>query len=874
MVLGTLAGAVMGMAVDSTAFAQGNLSDVATTRKNCLDANNKANAGNATMGVRVEKELVWNPKSQTLSSDNAKIAELRPGGPAEMAGLRVGDFLKEVSDEKSGAKMIFRENYLVEVLSQYSPGERIKIVVTRDGKQRVFEVVLGRGDGSLMGGDEAQSASSVYLDCIRALWGIELQETNGGDPAYPSTQFSYLTAGKLTKSGAAYVAGLRTGDNIFLVGVDDKTTAAKLLDAIRDAKLERPVLIKYGAGSKEVLVANVQLQSVDDRNGSAEFAMMERFPGSAKAIMSTTPQTPEGNLETLYQARLMKLGPGAPEKKSPYWGKTDEELVHEVSRAVPITTRDQTISSVLGLVQRANTMSPSVSNLRALSTDLIPKIIAQFYEIEGNYSWEGSEELTEFVQNRWDQKLRTVLSAVIEHKIRELQNIPTTSEAMGQADQWERTLVHDLSPFVYPPKGREYPELNVARTAFEQHRKAALTRLPDGILFSSPSWSLARTTMKQWCTQEAFVDHVHADPGWFDENTKFFLDGAAQRFLLGHVVPVVREHCPSAKKITVTNYLKERSGPINQYVFSEADHSFVLRGIDGNPPASSLAEARSIAHKKASPCDLQAADPADPEKPRLLPGVADADVMPEKAIEACLAAVKADPKSRRFKFQLGRALLLGGLSTNAAKILTPLAESGYGGAQAYLARLFASGIGVGKDVDRANRLSVSAKDNGYDSASTTQRENDTPLDLSGYRNSRLIRNVYDLSPALFQESYNSDINSAYIIHMVDTILAVCPKQFVGTQDDYRALRERHAKGKDPRTLIDITNFAGEVLKGAIAAGKKTRYHAQDVPVMQEMMEGGSADARTMITREKCDGKAVATFAERSKEYLRQVKVPE
>lgn len=871
MVLGTLAVGVMGMAVDSPAFAQGNLSDVATARKNCLDANNKANAGNATMGVRVEKELVWNPKSQTLSSDNAKIAELRPGGPAEMAGLQVGDFLKWVVDIQTGSgKPAFRENDLVEGLSHYAPGERIKIVVSRDGKERVFEVVLGRGDGSLMGGDESQSASSVYLDCIRALWGIELQETSGGDPAYPSTQFSYLTAGKLTKTGPAYAAGLRTGDNIIQLGVDDKPTAAKLLDAIRGAKTERPVMIKYLAGSKEVLVANVQLQSLNDRNGNAEFAMMERFPGSAKAIMSNTPQSPEGTLETLYQARLMKLGPEASEKKSPYWGKTDEELVQEAASVVQSTQHEQKIGTLLELMQRANRMSPSGSNLQKLAMDLIPQITTQFTDIGITHSW----EIVEFFKNRWDQKLRTMLSAVVEHKIRELQHIPATSEAMGQADVWESVLRRDLTYFFYPPNGQEYPELKAALTALEQHRKAAPTHLPDGMLFSGPSWSLVRTNMKQWCTQEAFVDHVHADPGWFDENTKFFLDGATKQLLMGQVVPLVREHCPSAKKITVTNYLKERSGPINQYVFSEVDQSVVVRGIDGNPPASSLAEARSIARKKASPCDLQAADPVDPEKPRLLPGVADADVVSEKAIEACLAAVKADPKNRRFKFQLGRALLLGGLSANAAKILTPLAESGYGGAQAYLARLFAAGVGVGKDVDRANRLSASAKDNGYDPVWTAQREKDTPLELSGYRNSRLIRNVYDLSPALFQDQINSDIHPAYIIHMMDTIMAVCPKQFLSMQDDYTALRERHAKGKDPRTLVDITNFDREVLKGIAAAGQKTRYTPRNISTLRQMMEGGSADGRTMVARERCEGKALATFAERSREYLRQVKVPE
>lgn len=87
--------------------------------------------------------------------------------------------------------------------------------------------------------------------------------------------------------------------------------------------------------------------------------------------------------------------------------------------------------------------------------------------------------------------------------------------------------------------------------------------------------------------------------------------------------------------------------------------------------------------------DERAGHPDDPTKPKNIKGVADAALESEdaltKAIEASAEAVAAFPEEPRYRFQLGRALMLAGME-DAIPHLEFAAEKGHGAAMAYLAR--------------------------------------------------------------------------------------------------------------------------------------------------------------------------------------------
>jgi S1-C subfamily serine protease len=60
------------------------------------------------------------------------------GGPADRAGVQVGDVIRSVDGVK-----VPDYNELSTIVERYRPGDRIKIVVERDGASRTLEVTLG-----------------------------------------------------------------------------------------------------------------------------------------------------------------------------------------------------------------------------------------------------------------------------------------------------------------------------------------------------------------------------------------------------------------------------------------------------------------------------------------------------------------------------------------------------------------------------------------------------------------------------------------------------------------------------------------------------------------------------------------------------------
>ncbi len=69
----------------------------------------------------------------------AEIVEVIPGSPAEEAGLRVGDLVREVD-----GRSVSSSHPLAELLSLYRPGDRVTLTVERDGEELEIRVTLGR----------------------------------------------------------------------------------------------------------------------------------------------------------------------------------------------------------------------------------------------------------------------------------------------------------------------------------------------------------------------------------------------------------------------------------------------------------------------------------------------------------------------------------------------------------------------------------------------------------------------------------------------------------------------------------------------------------------------------------------------------------
>ena len=60
------------------------------------------------------------------------------GGPAEKAGLKLGDIITKINDQVVG-----ESSSLSSIVSEFLPGEVVKLTVVRDGKTQTIDLTLG-----------------------------------------------------------------------------------------------------------------------------------------------------------------------------------------------------------------------------------------------------------------------------------------------------------------------------------------------------------------------------------------------------------------------------------------------------------------------------------------------------------------------------------------------------------------------------------------------------------------------------------------------------------------------------------------------------------------------------------------------------------
>jgi serine protease Do/serine protease DegQ len=102
--------------------------------------------------------------SETLTPDHAEalglnrntkgvmVTDVYPGTPAESAGLKRGDVIMSINEKIVGSLRDLRV-----LIAQTSPGSKVKLKVSRDGKDRTVEAALGKLDekpNELIGGIE------------------------------------------------------------------------------------------------------------------------------------------------------------------------------------------------------------------------------------------------------------------------------------------------------------------------------------------------------------------------------------------------------------------------------------------------------------------------------------------------------------------------------------------------------------------------------------------------------------------------------------------------------------------------------------------------------------------------------------------------
>ena len=61
------------------------------------------------------------------------------GSPADKAGLQVGDIITMIEDEPVNGRVT-----LTQMIQEYEPGQKIKLIIIRNNQEQKIEVELGK----------------------------------------------------------------------------------------------------------------------------------------------------------------------------------------------------------------------------------------------------------------------------------------------------------------------------------------------------------------------------------------------------------------------------------------------------------------------------------------------------------------------------------------------------------------------------------------------------------------------------------------------------------------------------------------------------------------------------------------------------------
>lgn len=227
------------------------------------------------------------------------------------------------------------------------------------------------------------------------------------------------------------------------------------------------------------------------------------------------------------------------------------------------------------------------------------------------------------------------------------------------------------------------------------------------ILAKSNQFTASVADSTSWCQDTVAVAIATPDASNFSGER---ID--LQRFM-GQVRMALDDECPKAKSLSINGVVNGQGSKFKGQTSSA--NGWILKEIIATPVATATAapvtlQVASAPINKIQLCDQLASHPDDPEA--FANGVADDAIDAYKVIEACSLAVKQDKNSPRLSFQLARGYLKANKMEEAIEQLLLAAQSGHGGAFAYLGDIYLDG-GPGIEPDPATAHSLYTRAAGF-----------------------------------------------------------------------------------------------------------------------------------------------------------------
>src|SRR6266851_9126444 len=164
------------------------------------------------------------------------VGDVAPEGPADEAGLKVGDVVVALNE-----KPIENARQLEVNLYRRPVGEKVKIEVLRDGQKLNFEVeVIERHDDPLRFADLVNPEHNVIARL--GILGIEIDKQIA--PMLPDLRIQYGVVVAARAAGSPYSTALDPGDIIHAVNGTPVTSVAALREVLDKLKSNDPIVLQ------------------------------------------------------------------------------------------------------------------------------------------------------------------------------------------------------------------------------------------------------------------------------------------------------------------------------------------------------------------------------------------------------------------------------------------------------------------------------------------------------------------------------------------------------------------------------------------------------------------------------------------------------
>ena len=185
------------------------------------------------------------------------MAQVYPETPAQKGGIRPGDVIFDINGQAidSGVR-------LQGVVERLKIGESYAVTILRDGKRQSIDVRLEAMPGDFgrdaMAAAPEESSEPSPRSASSAKLGIDVTDLTA--EVRRQLRLEESLSGVLVKSadpqGAAYAAGVRTGQIIQRVGTTEVTSVAEFETALSNASGEDGILlfVRTSAGSRFLVV--------------------------------------------------------------------------------------------------------------------------------------------------------------------------------------------------------------------------------------------------------------------------------------------------------------------------------------------------------------------------------------------------------------------------------------------------------------------------------------------------------------------------------------------------------------------------------------------------------------------------------------------